>query len=564
MKGDEMTESGKPVAVEKDLAVAVRDGTLLRADVYRPDSTGRFPTLLSRTPYDKTRDVENYHRLAERGYVVVVQDVRGRYASDGEFKPGFYSSDHYDAEDGYDSVEWAASLPWSSGRVGTIGGSYVGWTQWELAHTRPPHLVAMMPQAIAANLLDREMSGVLRLGRVLWWSINTLSPDQRVRGDAPGGPRTTDEAERLWTARDRSKWLWYLPLSEIPEEAMFGIGPHWRHWLKNHATDNFGFLEKHKTVAAPALITTGWYDQQIGAVKHFTGMRSNAATEIARTQTRLVIGPWTHAAYSLDGKVGDVDFGPEATTDFFEMADQWFSYWLKGETNGIDEWPAVRLFVMGANTWRTADDWPIPGTAYRELHLAGDGALTWDRPADEPPDQYVYDPRDPVMTLYSPGGQQEPHDLRALEGRADVLVFTTEPLQTPVEVIGPITMRLWAASSAQDTDFVVRLADVRPDGFTMELSHGIVRAKYRESFERPTLIERDKPYEYTIQLNPTANLFRPGHRIRVEVTSSDFPNFDRNHNTGGDDYSESTLQTARQTIFHDGARPSRIILPVVT
>ena len=541
----------------------VRDGTVLRSDVYRPDAPGRFPTLLSRTPYNKLRNPENYHKLAERGYVVVVQDVRGRYASDGKFQPGFFSSDHRDSEDGYDSVEWAAALPWSDGKVGTIGGSYVGWTQWELAHTRPPHLVAMMPQAIAANLLDREMSGVLRLGRVLWWAVNTLAPDQRVRGSAPSGPRTTDEAERLWTERDRMKWLWHLPLMDIPDDAMYGIGEHWRRWLNDHTTDHFGFLEKHDRVEAPALITTGWYDQQIGAVKHFTGMRSNAATEAARAQTRLIVGPWTHAAYALDGTVGEVDFGPDATGDYFQMADDWFSYWLKGEANGVDEWPAVRLFVMGSNTWRTFDDWPVPGTTYRELHLAGDGALTWDVPAEGPPDRYDYDPRDPVMTLYSPAGQHEPHDLRALDGRPDVLVFTTEPLAEPVEVIGPITVRLWAASSATDTDFIVRLADVRPDGFAVELSHGIVRSRYRESLEHPSLIEPGKPYEYTIQLNPTANLFRPGHRIRVDVTSSDFPNFDRNHNTGGDDYSESTLQIAHQTIFHDAAMRSRIVLPVV-
>ena len=558
-----MTVSQDRAAVERDLAMAARDGTVLRSDVYRPDAPGRFPTLLSRTPYDKRRDDENYHKLAERGYVVVVQDVRGRYASDGEFKPGFFSSEHCDAEDGYDSVEWAAALPWSNGKVGTIGGSYVGWTQWELAHMRPPHLAAMMPQAIAADLLDREMGGVLRLGRVLWWTVNTLAPDQRVRADAPSGPRTTDEAERLWADRDRSKWLWYLPLMDIPDDAMFEMSERWRGWLRDHATDHFGFSEKHERVAAPALITTGWYDQQIGAVEHFTGMRRNAATETARTQTRLIVGPWTHAAYTLDGRVGEVDFGPEATTDYFDLADQWFSYWLRGESNGVDEWPAVRLFVMGANRWRTADDWPIPGTSYRDLHLAAGGRLTWDAPGDELHDEYDYDPRDPVMTLYSPAGQQEPHDLRALDGRPDVLVYTTDPLEEPVEVIGPVTMRLWAASSARDTDFVVRLADIWPSGFAQELSYGIVRARYRDSFDHPTPIEPGAAYEYNIRLNPTANLFKPGHRIRVDVTSSDFPNFDRNHNTGGDDYSESTLLTARQNIFHDSTRPSRIILPVV-
>ena len=216
------------VEVEADVSAAMRDGTVLRADVYRPDAPGRYPVLLQRTPYSKDGEncVEQGHKLAERGYVVVQQDVRGRYRSDGEFQPGFFSADHRDAEDGYDTVEWAAGLTWSTGKVGTFGGSYCGWTQWELAHTRPPHLAAMIPSAIAADLLDREMSGVLRLGRVLWWSVNTLAPDVRRRLNEESGPTTTEEAERLYLERDRSKWLWHLPLAEIPDEALSGVGRH--------------------------------------------------------------------------------------------------------------------------------------------------------------------------------------------------------------------------------------------------------------------------------------------------------------------------------------------------
>ena len=236
MGSDRGREKALGVLVEADVGVEMRDGTVLRADVYRPDAPGRYPVLLQRTPYSKDGEncVEQGRRLAERGYVVVQQDVRGRYRSDGEFQPGFFSADHRDAEDGYDTVEWAAGLPWSTGKVGTFGGSYCGWTQWELAHTRPPHLAAMIPSAIAANLLDREMSGVLRLGRVLWWSVNTLAPDVRLRlGDEPG-PTTTDEAERLYLERDRNKWLWRLPLAEIPDEVLSGVGKHWRSWLADH------------------------------------------------------------------------------------------------------------------------------------------------------------------------------------------------------------------------------------------------------------------------------------------------------------------------------------------
>ena len=552
------------VVVERDVCAAMRDGTALHADIYRPDAPGRYPALLQRTPYSKDGEscVEQGRRLAERGYVVVQQDVRGRFRSDGEFMPGFYSADHRDAEDGYDTVEWAAALPWSNGRVGTFGGSYCGWTQWELAHTRPPHLAAMIPSAIAANLLDREMSGVLRLGRVLWWSVNTLAPDARARlGET--GPTTVEEAQSLYLERDRSKWLWHLPLYEIPDDALSGVGRHWRRWLADHASDHFGFLERHRDVAVPALTTTGWYDQQIGAVKNFTGMRENGMTEGARAGQRLIVGPWSHTTDFSDSRVGSVDFGPEAVRDFFQIADDWFAYWLKGEPTGVEEWPPIQLFVMGANRWRGESEWPLARTEYTDYYLRSGGSLSRQAPPDETPDSYDYDPRDPVMTLYSPPGQQEPQDQRVLDGRRDVLVYQTPPLDEPVEVTGPVTVRLWASSSARDTDFVVKLMDVWPDGFVQELCYGIVRARYRESFTSPSLIEPGRAYEYVIEVNPTSNLFRRGHRVRLDVSSSDFPNFDRNHNTGGDDYFESTLVTARQTVHHDLQRPSQIVLPVI-
>ena len=553
------------VEVEADVSAAMRDGTVLRADVYRPDAPGRYPVLLQRTPYSKDSEncVEQGHKLAERGYVVVQQDVRGRYRSDGEFQPGFFSADHRDAEDGYDTVEWAAGLTWSTGRVGTFGGSYCGWTQWELAHTRPPHLAAMIPSAIAADLLDREMSGVLRLGRVLWWSVNTLAPDVRRRLNEEAGPTTTEEAERLYLERDRSKWLWHLPLAEIPDEALSGVGRHWRSWLADHASDHFGFLERHRDVAVPALTTTGWYDQQIGAIRNFTGMRTNGMTAEARRGQRLIVGPWSHTTDFSSSQVGEVDFGPDAVRDFLQMADDWFGHWLKGESTGVEEWPPVQIFVMGANRWRGEEEWPLARTEYTDYYLGGGGKLGLGAPSDEPPDSYDYDPRDPVMTLYSPRGQQEPQDQRMLDGRRDIVCYQTDPVEEPIEVTGPVTVHLWAASSARDTDFVVKLMDVWPDGFVQELCYGIVRARYRESFTSPSLIEPGRTYEYTIRASPTSNLFRRGHRIRLDVSSSDFPNFDRNHNTGGDDYAETTLVTARQTVYHDRQRPSRVVLPVI-
>jgi putative CocE/NonD family hydrolase len=563
-----------PTVTEVNVAATMRDGIVLRADVYHPPQDGRYPVLLCRTPYDKTREgyVEAGQRMAERGYTVVVQDVRGRHASEGEFRPGLYSAEHDDAEDGYDAVEWAAQLPSSTGAVGTFGGSYDGWTQWELAHARPPHLKAMIPSAIAANLLDRELGGVLRLGRVLEWTINGLSLDAGRRRGVPFLPVSGEEARRLWVERDRHKWLWHLPLREIPDQIMPGMGKHWRRWLDDHATDHFRFLEKHREIDVPALTITGWYDQQIGTIKHFTGMVKNSRSARARQSQRLIIGPWTHTLTGLGRKVGQVDFGALAQRDYYEIADRWFTRWLKDTPNDDEERPPIEVFVMGSNRWRHEREWPLAGTRYTDFFLrsgggantaSGDGGLSREAPGEEPADEYRYDPRDPVMTLYSAQGQQEPHDQRPLDGRRDVLVYATPVLEEALEVIGPVVVELWAVSSARDTDFTAKLIDVWPNGFVQELCHGIVRARYRESYEAPTLIEPGKAYRYRIQVNPTGNLFLPGHRIRLDISSSDFPNFDRNHNTGGADYAEAVLNSAHQQILHDSVHPSRLILPVI-
>ena len=558
--------------IRKNVSAAMRDGTLLRSDLHVPEGKGPFPTLLCRTPYDKEAHSEVCRRLCERGYLVVSQDVRGRYASDGEFRPGLLSSDHCDAEDGFDTVEWAAGLPESNGRVGTFGNSYVGWTQWELAHMRPPHLQCLLPQGMAADLLDRELGGVLRVGRVLTWCVNSLSIDTRRRAGLEWGPKDQEVAQLEWANHDRSKWLWFLPLMEIPEHSMPGMGEHFRHWLRNHPGDHLNLKSKHPRIEVPALITTGWYDQQIGSIEHFTGMRRSGGTERARAGTRLIIGPWTHTSTEWNRTVGEVDFGPQASRDYFEVAGAWFDYWLKGKRNGVEDWPPIQLFVMGANRWRSESEWPLARTRYARYYFHsggaantahGDGVLSKRPPREEAPDEFVYDPRDPIMTRFSLQGQLEPWDQSPLDWRPDLLVYATPPLERPLEVTGPISVTLFAASSAVDTDFVVKLIDRRPDGFAQELCHGIVRARYRDSIRNPSLIEPGRVYEYRIKVNPTSNLFRAGHRMEVHLSSSDFPNFDRNHNTGGNDFTEATLLPAKQTVFHDAARPSHILFPVI-
>ena len=508
----------------------MRDGTVLRADVYRPDAPGAFPILLCRTPYDKShpRQVETGRRLAERGYVVVLQDVRGRHASDGDFLPGFYSADHRDAEDGYDTVEWAAGLPGSDGQVGTFGASYDGWVQWELATTRPPHLVCMLAGGIAANLLDRELGGVLRLGRVLDWTVNNLSVDAARRPERPlEGSRPPTRRRACGSSATAASGCGTCPSTTSPRRpcpACAATGA--AGWTTTRPTTSASRSVTHE-VDVPVLSTVGWYDQQIGTIQQFTGMRANGRTERARAGQRLIIGPCTHTLVDLDRRVGDVDFGPQAERSYFDIADEWFGHWLKGDGPGEPDRPPVELFVMGANRWRSEDDWPLARARETEYFLrsdghadmrAGAGRLSREAPRQEPADEYVYDPRDPLMTLYTPAGQHAPLDQRALDGRPDVMVYQTPPLEREVEVTGPVEVVLWAASSAPDTDFVAKLIDVWPDGFAQELCHGILRCRYRDSLDQPSPLEPERPYELRIRVNPTGNLFRlgaphpPGHQ----------------------------------------------------
>ena len=564
------------VEIERNVPARTRDDVVLRADIYRPKDSGSFPVLLCRTPYGKTRrkmHPEIGEAMAARGYIVVYQDVRGRYDSDGE--PLLHMGSHPlnpDINDGHDAVEWCATLPGSTGKVGTFGNSYCGMTQWEMAPTRPPHLVCMFAQGVVANHLDRHMSGVVRLGRRMTWTINSISPDMARRLQIPGAPKTPEEADDYWDSRDRSKWLWYLPLSDIPESAMPGMREYWLRLLRETVKDHFAHEARHKDVDVPVLSGTGWYDQQVGTIKQFAGAQRNGMTAHARDNQRLIVGPWGHTTLALGRKLGDLDFGPDAVWDYYEMADAWFAKWLKGERTAADDWPPAQIFVMGRNKWRHEESWPPKGMTPTPWYLhsgghansnAGDGTLSPEPPGDERADEYDYDPRDPVMTIYTKDGQQLPKDQRPLDGRPDILCYASAPLDAPLEVVGPVEVKLHAASSAPDTDFVAKLIDVHPNGFAQELCYGLIRARYRNGTEAPELIEPEKVYEYTITLNPTGNCFLPSHRIRLDIQSSDFPNFDRNHNTGKDDYFDATLATAHQTVFHDGARPSHVLLPVV-
>jgi len=557
------TISKYDVRIARNVEARMRDGVILRADIARPKGKGKFPALVTRTPYGKGVGTA----LAEAGYVEISQDMRGRYASDGEFTPMFMPGYH-DAADGYDTVEWAAGLPYTEGKVGVFGISYPSWASWELASVRPPSLGAMFNGGFATRITDWELGGVLRIGRVQQWLFRSLNADLRKRKGF-GPPHTKQEAEDL-AVKDREKPLWYVPLKELPDEFAGGCREIWNHWLDHHHEDVFNFGERHSEVDVPVLHTTGWHDRLVLTVDHFSGMRLNGRSDATKNAQRLVVGPWSHGSNGPQ-TVGEMDFGPSAALEFSDLMIQWFDYWLKGRKNGMMRSAPVRYFVMGENKWRTAKAWPVPEAKAKTFYLtsrgaattpSGNGRLSAKSPASGS-DGYDYDPRDPVMSLFYPTGQDAPYDQGQLSLRQDILVYQTPPLRKGIRVVGRPEVNLYASSSAKDTDFIVKLLDVHPDGFVHQISYGIIRARFRESMTEHKLLTPGKVYRYTIQLLPTAILFQPGHRIRLDVMSSDFPNFDRNHNTGGDDYSESTFEVATQKVFHGGKRASRVDLQVV-
>ena len=553
------------VFTENDVAVPVRDGTVLRANVFRPDSEGSFPGLLLRTPYGKPRD--GFERFVRSGYVVVTQDSRGRYASDGDYVP-FTVENTGDAEDGYDSVEWLAGQPWCNGRVGTMGASYNAWMQWQLAKLRPPHLQAMCAYTIPLELTEVDFPGGFRPGRRIRWWLCTMAPDLRRRHGL-GPPHTKEEAEAIWET-EHGRWLGLLPWKDIIEFLPPLLAENSSDWLDNPTRRPWRFNEVHQDVDVPNLDFTGWYDHCNGTMAHLKLMQTHARTEEARTATRVIIGPWNHGGL---GKrhFGDIDFGPEAEVDLQHTMIRWFDRWLKDLPNETADEPPVRYFVMGTNTWRQADTWPPPHTTESVFHLASDGhagfggsgLLQAEPPPEARSDGYTYDPRDPVPTLWSRMLYTEPSDRRKLEHRNDILVYRTQTLDADIEIVGYPKAILHASSSCPDTDFFVRLIDEYPDdGPAIEVCYGMIRARHRNGLDSELLLDPNVVTEYRIRLGATANRFAKGHRIRVEITSSDFPNHDRNHNTGKNDLEDTELRTALQRIHHGPAHPSRILLPV--
>lgn len=566
------------VRVEEDVWMRTRDGTRLSADVYRPAAEGSFPVILMRSPYDRRTalTISGFAPpkwYARQGYIVVLQDTRGRGASEGVFQPF-----EYEASDGYDAVEWAARLPGSTGKVGMYGFSYVGATQMLAAVMRPPSLRCICPGFTSSQYHEGWIyrGGAFSLAFGLSWSVGLAQDTARRRG-LEGLERELRQALLQPAALYE-----HMPLRDLPALTGHDLAPYYREWLEHEARDAYwerwSLESRYHNVDVPALHIAGWYDIFLdGTIRNFLGIRRDG-TASARSRQRLLVTPWAHTPWGP--AVGCMDFGAQAENRIDDLQLRWFDRWLKNRPNGVDEEPPVDLFVMGENAWRRSHAWPVPGTQHVDCYLHshgransryGDGRLDQTPPADEAPDYFTYNPRIPVVSL---GGRSccnpvvtpmGPADQRPVEASGSVLVYTSHPLSEPLEVTGPVTAELWAATSAVDTDWTMKLVDVHPDGAAINVADGIVRAKFRESRLEPRLLEPNAVLRYDIDLGATSNLFEAGHCIRVEVASSNFPTYDRNPNTGrplGVDAISSAV-TARQTVFHDAARPSRIRLPIV-
>lgn len=564
------------IVVEKNVMVRMRDGVSLATDVYRPADAGPLPAIVQRTPYDKEGvALRNFAfevmRAVQAGYVCVVQDTRGRYQSEGDFNPFFD-----EGRDGFDTIEWVAGQPWCDGKVGMAGGSYFGATQWRAASETPDALKAMVPFVTAADYHEgwTYQGGAFELGFNLHWALIFLAAGEVARAIGKGEADAAEFGALIAAIDDNDALFERLPLTDVPLLERFA--PYYRDWLDHPSYDEYWKAiapkESHSKITVPTLNIGGWYDLFLGGtIANFVAMKQKGA--------QLLIGPWAHGATT--GWFSDRSYGflaNYAAIDPTGIHVRWFDHYLKGVDNGVEAAAPVRLFIMGIDQWRDEQDWPLPDTRFTPYYLRAGGALSTEAPAtevpgDEDPSSYDYDPADPVPTCGGPtflpglfiGANAGPRDQRAIDGRADVLTFQTEPLAKDTEVTGPIELVLYVSSSARDTDFTGKLVDVHPDGRAEHLTDGILRARYRNSMSTPELLTPGVVYELHVDLWATANVFRAGHRIRLDVSSSNFPRFDRNTNTGNAVAADGAdaVVVAANRVYHDAEHPSHVILPLI-
>ena len=584
------------VREDESVMVPMQDGVQLSTDLYFPDGVEELlPTILVRTPYNKNGTYPYGGMLAKfvsKGYAVAVQDARGRFESEGR-----YTARYSDRNDGHDTVTWLSEQPWSDQKVATFGCSYLGETQLTLAATRHPNHVAAIPMAPSAAYYapGRPWSsfngGAFELAQTAGWFLGSGS--KVFYGPPPWVDRQewfkSDAAKLFRTGpeRDRGDYLslyWTLPVVDIVKKS----------GLANTDYDDYAsnapeapyfqemdFIRADDRFDVPALYIDSWYDCCVAeTLQVFNQMRAKAVSANARDNQYVIIAPSTHCAWTRASEqtiVGERDLG-DARRGYVDLYLDWYDYWLKGKQNGATDMPRVQYYLMGKNEWRSSDVWPLAGTEYRKFYLHsggransryGDGKLSLTAPGEQPADEFVYDPATPVMSL---GGQAcctgmetgaGSYDQSTNEMRNDVLVYSSEVLQEGLDVTGPLKVVLYVSSSAKDTDFTAKLVDVYPDGKAYNIQEGARRMRYRESLVTPVWVEKGKVYEISLDLHVTSNYFGPGHRIRLEISSSNFPRFDRNLNTGGNNYDEAEWQVAANTVHHSAEHRSHIVLPVI-
>ncbi|MET3683153.1 putative CocE/NonD family hydrolase [Alkalibacillus flavidus] len=555
------------VIIERDVPCELRDGTTLYANVYRPNQTGYYPILLTRLPYNKNLPNFSHRyidpiRMALAGYVIIIQDVRGRFSSEGEFKPF-----QQELNDGYDSVEWAASLPYSNGDVGMFGLSYYGFTQMFAAMTQPPSLKAIFP-AFTGHNINEEFStrqGAVELGKLQTWILDSIAPDYLKRKQSTDAFKQTEQ-ELVHDLDHILNWHQFAPYSEWPPimkhpELQQLYTDYMNHDLIDETENKIDIRHVH----VPGFHMAGWYDCFLNAtINNYTETVKNNSDQ------KLIIGPWGHGVFTP--YFGERYFGLKASGDNIAGVDdvtslhlKWFDYWLKGKSSdAFDDNAPIHLFTMGRNEWRKEYEWPLARTQYQPLYLNADQTLAFEQPKEsEGYSAYTYDPNHPVPTKGGPsllihGINTGPLDQREIEQRDDVLIYTTQPLDKPIEITGPIKAYIYASTDADDTDFTVKLTDVLPDGTSINITEGIVRAKHQYPDLKPgdvTLFE--------IDLWATSIEMLEGHQIRIQISSSNFPMYDVNPNTGESLKNTTETIKAQQTIFHSETSPSYVLLPII-
>lgn len=565
------------IEVEKDVMVPMRDGTRLATDIYRPKGVpGPLPVILMRLPYNKNtyRPVATHSSLfAGQGYAVVAQDVRGKFSSEGSFR--VYAGDTTDWTDTFD---WIAKQPWSTGKIGTIGCSYLGEGQIIAAQQRHPNHVAAIPQAAGGNL------GRVPGRRIFWGSVEGGANALSINFGWMTVFASTDKGAKPAPKVDFATFFRTLPTIDMADR----VGSpswDWRNFFERSPDDPGwdaqGYLSPDDSVTVAALHVSSWFDLAAEALQETEIFRTNALSPRARDAQFAIISPTVHCASEYTGNptmTGELNVG-DARLKFDEIYLKWFDYWLKGEQNGVLSMPKFQYYTIGRNAWQGSPVWPVANMQETAFYLrsggkantaAGDGRLALDQPGREPADTFTYDPADPIPSrggsiccTGNPKDQPGSYDNADLEQRPDMLVYTTDVLREGLELTGPMRAVVYLSSDARDTDVTVKLLDVFPDGRAMNMVEGITRARYRESFGKPVFLEKGKVYEVPVDLHATSWFLPAGHRLRVEISSSNFPRWDRNLNTGGRNYDETTWVKARNAIHHSAPHPSRLLLPVV-